>query len=316
MTHPTYLPRVGTDGSPAWRPLGRLHRLLQVATMPLAAALAVAAATAIHHQWLPPTAIIFGAMLAAVALAWLAESRLPFRAAWRARARGEARTDITSMLVLMMGVDPIVKRLLFPVLASAALAIAPHFKGLGWFPIGWPVVLQLVLTMVIAEFGQYWMHRAGHGLRWMWAVHAFHHQPQRIDWLNGFRVNPLNMVWHQLAGLGVLLAIGTPEKVVQMLIAIGTVVAVLQHVNADLDFAPWNRFLSTADLHRWHHASVPGGAHVNYGAVLVLWDHVFGTYRRDAHAPERVGIDGHPPRRHRYLAGMLDALRLGRRPQR
>lgn len=287
----------------------RLDGLLRVAAFPAGLVIAALAAAGIHAQWAPTMALQFGAMLAALALAGLAEHRLHFRAAWKKRAPGEAGTDLTSMLVLMMAVDPLVKRLLLPMVASAAITLVQPFGGFGWFPQGWPVLLQLVLAAVIAEFGQYWMHRAGHRVRWMWAVHAFHHQPQRIDWLNGFRVNPLNMVWHQLAGLGVLVVLGAPEPILQMLVVLSTVVAVLQHANADLAYGPWNRLFSTADLHRWHHAAAAGEGQVNFGGLLVLWDQLFGTYRREQHAPAAVGIAGRPPRVHRYLGGMLDLLR-------
>jgi sterol desaturase/sphingolipid hydroxylase (fatty acid hydroxylase superfamily) len=299
------------------RPTRRLDRLLRLATFPAGLVIAASAATAIHLQALPTMALQAGAMLATMALAALVERRLPFRAAWRQRKPGEARTDLTSLLVLMTAVDPLIKRLLLPLLASAALTIAQPFGGLGWFPTGWPLPAQLALAAVIAELGQYGAHRAGHQVRWMWAVHGFHHHPQRVDWLNGLRVNPLNMVWHQLAGLGVLVLLGAPEPVLQMLVVFATVVAILQHVNADLGFAPWNRLFSTADLHRWHHAAAAGQAQVNFGTMLVLWDQVFGTYHRHPQAPHEVGIAGHPPRASGYLAGMREvaALVLGPRPR-
>lgn len=81
MIDPTSLPRVGSEGSPFRRSRGGLDRLLQVATIPLALSLAVLAATGIHQQWLPPTALIFAAMVAATTLARLAErlGRKPMR---------------------------------------------------------------------------------------------------------------------------------------------------------------------------------------------------------------------------------------------
>jgi sterol desaturase/sphingolipid hydroxylase (fatty acid hydroxylase superfamily) len=147
----------------------------------------------------------------------------------------------------------------------------------------------------------------------MWAVHGFHHNPTRLHWLNGFRVNPLNLVWHQLAGLGVLVLIGAPEPLLQSVIAFGTVVGIFQHVNADLRFDGWNRIFSTADQHRWHHAADAGAALCNFGAVLMLWDQVFGTYRRERHGPTRVGVAGFEPAARGYLAGLVEAVRMTRR---
>lgn len=252
--------------------------------------------------------IQMGTMAAALLLVIAAERVVPFRRAWREGAPAERRVDLTSMAVLMAVADPLFKRALLPLIASAVVGLVGPQAGPGWFPTAWPLPLQLLLATVIAEFGQYWMHRGAHTLRWMWGVHGFHHNPTRLYWLNGFRVNPLNMIWHQLAGLGVLVAIGTPPLIVQMLILFGTVVAVFQHANADLRYAGWNLVFGTADLHRWHHATGPGAAQVNFGTVLMLWDQVFGTYRRGG-APAAVGVDAGPPRATGYLSGMAKAMR-------
>lgn len=285
------------------------HTLLAGLAWPAGLAVAAAAAWGLSLDPSLATPLQMATMIAAVLLVILAERVVPFRQAWREGSSTERRIDITSMAVLMAAIDPLVKRALLPLLASLSVSWL-HIGGApGWFPAAWPWPLQLALAAVIAEFGQYWMHRGAHTLRWMWGVHGFHHNPTRIYWLNGFRVNPLNMVWHQLAGLGVLVVIGTPPVVVQMLMLFGTVAAVFQHANADLRYRGWNRLFSTADLHRWHHATGPGAAQVNFGAVLVLWDQVFGTYRHGADAPEAVGVDAGAPSARGYVSGLGEALR-------
>lgn len=248
-------------------------------------------------------------MASALGLVLLAERALPFKQSWRQGSPAERRVDITSMAVLMALVDPLVKRGLLPLVATVSISVFGVPEGLGWFPAQWPLPLQLLLAAVIAEFGQYWMHRAAHTLRWLWGVHGFHHNATRIYWLNGFRVNPLNMIWHQLAGLGVLVLIGTPTVVVQMLILFGTVVAVFQHANADLHYGGWNRVFGTADLHRWHHATGADAPRCNYGTVLMLWDQVFGTYRRGDGSPGAVGVDAGTPRARSYIEGLREAWR-------
>ena len=45
---------------------------------------------------------------------------------------------------------------------------------------------------------------------------------------------------------------------------------------------------------RWHHARGSDGTH-NFGSVLMLWDQLFGTYRRSG-SPRAVGIDSGAPR--------------------
>ena len=252
-------------------------------------------------------ALQFATMATALLVAALAERVVPFRSDWQEVAPAERRTDIVSMAVLMALADPIVKRGLLPLIATAVLPFVGDMRAPGSFPIEWPLPAQVLLAAVIAEFGQYWVHRAAHSLRWMWGVHAFHHNPERLYWLNGFRANPLNIVWHQLAGLGVLVSIGTPTVVIQVLILFGTVVAILQHANADFAQTGLNRVLATADLHRWHHARGIDGTH-NFGSVLMLWDQLFGTYRRGG-SPRAVGVDSGVPRANGYFGGLLEAMR-------
>ena len=264
-----------------------------------------------HPDWALP--LQMATMVASVLLVVLAERAVPMRQDWRHTPALERRTDLRSMAVLMTVADPLIKRGLLPLIASVLAPAAGAGGALGWFPSHWPLAAQVALAAAVAEFGQYWMHRASHSQRFMWGVHGFHHQPSHLYWLNGFRVNPLNMVWHQLAGLGVLVALGTPAVVVQMLILIGTVVSVFQHANADLRYGGWNRVLGTADLHRWHHATGPGATQANFGTVLMLWDQLFGTYRREPEGPRLVGVDTGVPLATGYLSGMREAMHNARR---
>jgi len=299
---PTLEPNLMAPAAPTW-PL-----LVRWLAWPLGLTTAAVAAWLLNRDAGLAMPLQVAAMVAALLLVVLAERIAPFRRDWQRGRRGERCTDITSMVVLMALADPLVKRGLLPLVASVTVPYVGNGGGLGWFPTGWPIAAQLALAAVIAEFGQYWMHRGAHTLRWMWGVHGFHHNPTRMYWLNGFRANPLNMIWHQLAGLGVLVAIGTPPAVVQMLVLFGTAVAVFQHANADLRYGGWNLVFATADNHRWHHATGDGVPQVNFGTTLMLWDQLFGTYQRGSGAPRAVGVDAGAPRATGYWSGMSEAM--------
>jgi sterol desaturase/sphingolipid hydroxylase (fatty acid hydroxylase superfamily) len=283
------------------------QQLLRWLAWPMALSVAAVAAWQLVRHPGQAMALQMGTLLAAALLAVLAERVVPLRRDWQHGSRAERRTDVASMAVLMLIADPIVKRGLLPLVATVVVP----FVGAGpvWFAGHWPLPLQLLLTAVIAEGGQYAVHRAMHSVRWLWGLHGFHHNPTRIYWLNGFRAHPLNMIAHQLAGLGVLVALGTPAGVVQMLVLFSTVASVFQHANADLRYDGWNRFFSTADLHRWHHATGDEFCHANFGALLTVWDRVFGTYRPGGAVPLRVGVDAGAPRAAGYIAALREAMR-------
>jgi sterol desaturase/sphingolipid hydroxylase (fatty acid hydroxylase superfamily) len=51
----------------------------------------------------------------------------------------------------------------------------------------------------------------------------------------------------------------------------------VQHSNVDVRLGPLNWVFSMADVHRWHHSVHREEMNTNYGAVLLVWDVVFGT---------------------------------------
>lgn len=178
-----------------------------------------------------------------------------------------------------------------PLLAAGALAAVSLPATFGVFPNHWPLPAQLALAAVTAEFGQYWMHRLAHEWPPMWRFHASHHSAERVYWLNGFRVHPLNVVWHHLAGVFLLKLLGATTDILAVYLAMAGVVSAFQHANVRLILGPLNLIFSTNELHRWHHADLPEQGNRNYGGVLSIWDLVFGTYLRvEGERPARYGL--------------------------
>ena len=70
---------------------------------------------------------------------------------------------------------------------------------------------------------------------------------------------------------------------------------------------PLDFVMATPGNHRWHHSTVIAESNTNYGLVIALWDHVFGTFfsPRDRAAPEAIGIDDMPDFPTTYFAQFL-----------
>ncbi len=147
--------------------------------------------------------------------------------------------------------------------------------------------------MLWIEFAEYWLHRAHHGQPLLWQLHALHHGSERLYWLNNFRLHPLNHVLKTGAGLLRLWLAGASDLVLLGAAALTQPLLMLQRANIDLKSGWLNRVFSTNEVHRGHHSTEPHEANANYGSALVLWDHVFGTYRgADGGRPERIGLFG------------------------
>jgi sterol desaturase/sphingolipid hydroxylase (fatty acid hydroxylase superfamily) len=102
-----------------------------------------------------------------------------------------------------------------------------------------------------------------------------------------------------LIGTAIFLALGVPAWVGAAYGMVSYMVGVTQHANVRV-FAPevdralqW--ILVTPDMHRVHHSVSRAEHDSNYGNILSIWDHMFGTYRaasREEHAAMVFGIAG------------------------
>ncbi len=203
--------------------------------------------------------------------------------------QSDGLVNFTSFAVLMAVVDPVLK-VIAPFTLSLFVSFAKLPEILTLVPASWPFVAKLALAAVVAELGQYWMHRLGH-VSWLWRFHASHHSSARMNWLTGFRVHPLNMVYHHFAGIFVLMLIGVDQDVLLTYLTLSGVANTFQHANVTFRHGWLNYVFSTNDLHRWHHSTLRGEANRNYGAVLIVWDLVFGSYfNKRNERPKRFGL--------------------------
>jgi sterol desaturase/sphingolipid hydroxylase (fatty acid hydroxylase superfamily) len=103
--------------------------------------------------------------------------------------------------------------------------------------------------------------------------------------------------------------LGAPATVVVAALAILALNMMLQHGNINYRAGILRRLFSVAELHRWHHLRDAERAQVNFGAWLVVWDMIFGTYSSPAGKVtwdknrNEIGIDEPHPKT--YFAQLL-----------
>lgn len=252
---------------------------------------------------------VLAASVTTLALVWWLERKIPYRKQWNAN-HGDLATDIASAGVLVAIVDPLIK-------AIAPLALVALYAAFSTKPfvIESPLWLQVALVLLLVEFGKYWAHRLHHTLAPLWWLHAMHHSSERLYFLNGMRFHPLNYVADfALAVLPVMLMGFSPEAILGYLVITQPVV-LLQHANIDLRHGVLNKIFSTPEVHRWHHSTTPDEANRNFGNALLIWDHVFGTFKSEAGFDESktIGLFSSSkalyPSTSSYLAQLFSILR-------
>ncbi|MBI2383974.1 MAG: sterol desaturase family protein [Gammaproteobacteria bacterium] len=137
---------------------------------------------------------------------------------------------------------------------------------------------QILLAGLVMDLGLYLMHRASHANGFLWRLHAIHHMPERLYWLNGGRRHPLSALLLAGPGLLALLALGATPITVAAWMSIMSIHLAFQHANLDYRLGPLRHLLGVAEMHRWHHKREFEDAQVNFGEVFLIWDRLFGTH--------------------------------------
>lgn len=281
---------------------------LTYATFPIVFGGAMAIAImGIQSGWDP----VFTAMglTGAVVLALLVLERVhPYHEPWL-HSHGDIRTDLIHNLVNFW--IPEVYTVLFVGAFAAAGGWLSARVGTGLWPTEWPLVAQLLLALVIGEFGTYWIHRLMHERPWLWRFHAPHHSAPRLYWLNAGRFHPLDLFAQQFLAITPLVILGADTRVIALHTLFTAIHGLFQHCNVDIRLGPLNWFFSMAELHRWHHSKRLEEANTNYGANLILWDIVFGSrfLPSDREPPTEIGIEAMPNFPSGYWAHLVTPLR-------
>lgn len=258
---------------------------------------------------LGPLATLGVANTVAVAAIAYAERRWPHHAAWN-RSHEDVPTDLLHALVSGIGTTQLVRIAVDVAIAAVAIRLAGAIGGPLW-PVGWPLVAQLALALLVAELAQYWLHRWQHEREALWRFHAVHHSAPRLYWLNAARFHPIDIGLLYAFGYVPLVLLGCPPEVIVLFALFDGVFGMLQHSNIEMRLGPLNRIFSAAEPHRWHHSRTVAEANTNYGSNLMVWDLVFGTFflPRDRQPPLAIGIADMPDFPAGYVAQLAAPFR-------
>ena len=165
----------------------------------------------------------------------------------------------------------------------------------------------VVLSLLTSELVHYSLHRLSHEWGPAWTVHSVHHSPERLHIYNATRFQPAETFVETAIEAAALWAVGlSPSQHLTHATARATY-GQLQHANIELDSGALDFVFATPDLHRWHHSEVYAEGDNNYGAVLSVWDGVFGTvFRPNRKLDSRLGV-GRMPHFPQGLLGLLAA---------
>ncbi len=201
----------------------------------------------------------------------------------------KTRADRRRWLELLASASPLLPTLLMGgLVASFILALYGGAATLAPWAIP-TTPWTAALTLLAVDFLYYWDHRCAHENRTYWALaHSVHHSSPHFDQTTGLRVSFVDgfiSPWFYLPlvliGIDPLLVLG----------ALGVIIAYQQWLHTELigKLPLLDGWLNTPSNHRVHHAMQPQYLDKNYGAILMVWDRLFGTYVREEE-PVQYGL--------------------------
>lgn len=241
-------------------------------------------------------------LLAAILLSFLAERAAPYEPEWN-HDQGDRKRDILHALVNEASYG------LTLALVPALTLLAP-FPGL--WPHAWPLWLQVLMAIVVADAGITLAHYLSHKVEWLWRFHAVHHSVKRLYGFNGLMKHPLHQAIETTAGATPLILAGMPLQVGMLLGFAVAIQLLLQHSNVDMRIGPLRHVLALAPVHRFHHQRDGHVGDVNFGLFTTLWDRLLGTAMYDKRrriGRGDVGIGHRPDYPTGYVAQLVEPFR-------
>ncbi len=206
---------------------------------------------------------------------------------WRRRGRPSAAEMASTVTSLTSGAAFLVVKSLVGRVAITALALVVY-ERYRWWTLDLSDPLVWIGVFVVRDVVYYWVHRAEHRVRVLWASHMVHHSPETIGFTTAVRVPWMEAVYKPWLGLWVPL-IGFHPVAFILLDVLAAAIAQLYHTDRVRRIPVLDRVFVTPSAHRVHHGSNPEYIDKNFGAVFIVWDHLFGTHEPEV-APVRYGI--------------------------
>ncbi len=158
---------------------------------------------------------------------------------------------------------------------------------------GLPFLVELFLLLFVADFAQYWTHRAYHEIPVLWRLHSVHHSAKHMDWMAGSRQHFVELLITRVCVFAPVFLLGFSKASIDAYVIIVGFQAVFNHANVSVRLGPLSYIVVTPNFHHWHHAQDREAIDRNYAAHFAFIDHMFGTaVQADRKWPDQYGVVG------------------------
>lgn len=146
-----------------------------------------------------------------------------------------------------------------------------------------------ILVMIVQDFGFYWHHRLSHKIRLFWTGHVNHHSATHLSFAVALRQGWFEIIYRDIWYIPFIL-IGFHPIMIAMMHQINLIYQFWPHTNAIGKLGWFDKIFNSPSNHRVHHSRKIEDLDKNYGGILMIWDHLFGTYKSENEKTEEYGI--------------------------
>lgn len=163
------------------------------------------------------------------------------------------------------------------------------------------------VSVLLVEFVYYWTHRALHEFNILWAAHQFHHMAEDLNVTTAIRDSIVDLIIYDVSDSSRAVCLDQPTMIYCFLQIFPLPLAILipppvlvVHMQFSLIYQVWlhnsvvpnlgfiEYIINTPRQHLVHHGKNPYCIDKNYGALLLIYDRIFGTYQRELKENELV----------------------------
>ena len=233
-------------------------------------------------------------LVAGMLLLWLAEGAIPLIALKYKKTKWHHASVNLSFTVIHL--------LIHTGFAVLIVLLADACKRNGFGLVYWlhtSVLWTIIISFIVLDFFGGWLvHMVQHKTYALWKFHVIHHSDNNVDVTTGLRHHPIESVLRGLFFLMGIILSGSPMYAVmifQTLLVLST-----QFTHANIHLPLWiDKLLSyvivSPNMHKVHHHWQQPYTDSNYGAVLSIWDRLFGTYQELEPGKIKYGLGRYYP---------------------
>lgn len=143
-------------------------------------------------------------------------------------------------------------------------------------------VIAFILAFLLADLGMWFTHFVRHKVPLFWQFHLVHHSQERMGVLTDNRVHFIEAMVSATIVYLPLRLVGLDAQASVLIAYLTVFFTGFTHANLRTNLGPLRWILVTPQSHRVHHSDRPEHWDHNFGAILSIWDRMFGTQVRDA----------------------------------